>query len=129
MVPSAAVVARPGSGITLSTRVSGAGQNEGALVRAQLAQTFVCGTGVFHPKNVVDGAVIEGSAIVEAVTRLERHGFIRALEKGRFVHVIPKTRDTHGEEILVETAPPVSRPRKCKIGENALARPHNPHVR
>src|SRR2546423_14205004 len=101
MVPSAAVVARPGSGITLSTRVSGAGQNEGALVGAQLAQTFVCGAGVFHPKNVVDGAVIEGSAIVEAGPRLERHGFFRALGKGRVVYVISKTRETHGEGNLV----------------------------
>ena len=101
MIPGGAVVAGPGGGVTLGAGIGGAGQDEGALVAFKFAQAFVGGAGVFHAEDVVDGAVVEGGAVVEAMHSVERHGFVGAFEYRRLVHVIPEACDAHVDEILV----------------------------
>src|SRR6267154_678880 len=102
VIPGAAVIAGPGGCVALSAGIGGAGEYKGPLVGLQLAQAVVGGADIFPAVDVVDGAVIERAAIVEAMPRIERHGFVGALEKRGLVHVVPEAGDAHGDKIFVE---------------------------
>src|SRR5882762_6424751 len=67
VIPGAAVVTGPSGGIALSASVGGAGEHEGPLVGLQLAQAVISGTNIFHSVDVVNGAMIERRAVIEAV--------------------------------------------------------------
>ena len=112
----------------MSAGVSGAREDEGPLVRLQLAQAVVGGAAILHTQNIVDGAMVELRAVVEAVNVIERHGLVRALKHGRLVHIIPKSGDSHTHKVAIEAAPPVAHARKREIGKDARPRPHGPNV-
>ena len=123
VIPGGAVVAGPGGGVALRAGISGACEDERALVALEFAQAFVGGADVFHAENVVDGAMVGRGAVIQAVDGVERHGLVGALEDGRLVHVIPKAGDAHRDEIFVEAAPPIAHAGKREIGEDAVAGP------
>src|SRR5256884_2931396 len=107
MIPGAAVVARPGGGITLGAGICGAREHEWPFVRLQFAQPIIRGTHVLHAVDIVNGTMIERGSIVEAVPGVKRHGFIGAKEQRWFIHVIPEARRPHPDEVFLESAPPV----------------------
>ena len=123
MVPGAAVVAGPGGGVALRAGISSTRQYKGSLVALQFAQAIVSSTDVFHAVHVVDGAMVERGAVVEAMPGVERHGFVGTFEERRLVHVVPETGNAHTDKILVQTAPPVARFGEREIREDALAGP------
>src|SRR5713101_2492049 len=125
MIPGAAVVAGPSGGVALRAGVSGARQHKRALIALQLAQAFVSGANIFHSVDVVDGAVIESCAVVEAVPGVERHGFVGAVEKRGLVHVVPKAGDAHADEVFVQGAPPVACSGEREIRKYAFAGPYD----
>src|SRR6476620_9947463 len=127
MIPRGHVVAGPGGGVALGSRVGGPRQHKWPLVALQFAQPFVGGARVLHPEHVVNGAMIQRSTVVEAVPRLKRHGLVRALKDRRLIHVVPEARNTYGHKILIKLAPPIANPRQSKIRKYTVARPHRPN--
>ena len=128
MIPGAAVVARPGGGITLGAGICGAREHEWPFVRLQFAQPIIGGTHVLHAVDIVNGTMIERGSIVEAVPGVKRHGFIGAKEQRWFIHVIPEARRAHADEVFVETAPPVPHTHQGKIRKHTFARPNGPYI-
>ena len=124
MVPSAAIVAGPRGGVALRARIGRASEHEGAFAGLQFQQAFVSRAGVFHAEDVVGGAVVDGRAVIEAVYRAEGHGLVGTKEDRRLIHVVPEAGGAHGDEILVEAAPPVAHAREREIGENAVPGPY-----
>src|SRR6266704_1991971 len=128
MIPSTAVIARPGGGIALGTGIRGAGEHEWPFLRLKFAQTLIRRADILHAEHMVDGAMVARGAIVKTMNSIERHGLVRAKEDGRFVHVVPKARHSHAHEILIQAAPPVPCACESEIRKYAVARPHLPDV-
>ncbi len=128
MIPCAAVIPGPRGGIPLGAGIRGARQHEGPFFRLQLAQSLVGRSNVLHPVHIVDGAMVEGGAIVEAVNGVERHGLIGAFEQRRFIHIVPEARRPHAHEVFVEPAPPVSNACQGKIRKHTWARPNDANI-
>ena len=123
VIPGGAVVAGPGGCIAFGARIGRACEHEGPLVRPQLEKAIVGRASVFHAEDIVNGAMIERRAVVEAMNIVERHGFGKSLESRRLVHVIPEAGDSHVDEILVEAAPPIAHARQREIRKDAVAGP------
>src|SRR5712691_13492382 len=104
MIPSTAVIARPGGGIALRSGIRGAGKHEWPFLRLKFAQTFIRRADILHAEHIVYGAMVARGAIVKTMNSIERHGLVRAKEDGRFVHVVPKDSHSHDQEILIHTA-------------------------
>src|SRR6266571_5366933 len=128
MIPSTAVIARPGGGIALRSGIRGAGKHKWPFLRLKFAQTFIRRMDILHAEHIVDGAMVARGAIVNTMNSIERHGLVRAKEDGRLVHVVPKTGDSHAHEILVQATPPVPCACESEIRKHAVARPHLPDV-
>ncbi len=128
MIPGAAVVAGPGSGIALRAGIRRARKHEGPFLGLQFAQSVVSRPDVLHAEHIMDGAMIEAGAVVEAVHRIKGHGLIGAQKKRRFIHVIPETRRAHAYEVFVEPAPPVARAHQGKIRKHTFTRPDGTDV-
>ena len=124
MIPGAAVVARPGGGITLRPGEGRARKHEGALASLQFQQALVGGAGVFHAENVMSRTMIHGGAVIQAMYGVEGHGFVGAGKDGRLIHVVPEAGGAHGNEILVQTSPPIAHASQSEIGEDAVTRPY-----
>src|SRR6266481_573104 len=67
VIPGAAVVTGPSGGVALSAGVGGTGEHEWPLVGLQLPQAVISGTNIFHSVDVVNSAMIERRAVIEAV--------------------------------------------------------------
>src|SRR5437868_2577163 len=110
MVPGAAVIAGPGSGIALAAGIAGTGQDEGALIWRELQQSVVGSAGVLHSIDVVDLSVCRCARLeswfVDPVFDLIGHGPPGSVEDRRFVHVVPKSGNSVVNELCVERAPP-----------------------
>ena len=108
MIPCAAIVAGPGRGVALRPGVRGAREDKWPLVGLQLTQAFVGSANIFHSIYVMDGAMIKRRTVIQAMQRVQRHGLVGALKKSWLVHVVPKSRNAHPDEILIECPPPVA---------------------
>jgi len=74
------------------------------------------------PNTIVDGAMVEGGAVVEGVNDVERHGLIGAASNsaGSFISFQKPLR--HSDEVLVEAAHQSRTPRQSKIRKHTCAR-------
>src|ERR1700685_4397562 len=97
MVPGAAVITGPRLAVALATRISGAGQHHGPLIRVQLLQALEGGARVFHAVDVVTRSsgrqAFCESWFVDTLNDIQRHRPRGCVEDRRLVHVIPKTRN------------------------------------
>src|SRR5271168_2987335 len=105
MIPCAGVVSRPSGGIALASSVAGSGQDKGALVGGELAETFEGASGVLHPEDVVDLKVVGDAffetGLVDAVPGLVGHGLRGDFKERRLIHVVPKAGDALADEVRV----------------------------
>src|SRR5260370_42145069 len=73
VIPGRQVVAGPSGRVALRAGISCAGEHERPLIGLELSQAIVGSASIFHSKNIVDGAVIEGRAVIQAVNDVEWH--------------------------------------------------------
>src|SRR5258708_17058882 len=109
MIPGAAVVPGPCGGIALRAGIRRARKHERPFLPLQLAQSVVSRADVLHAEDIVNGAMIEGGAVVEAVYGIKRHGLIDACEQRRLIHVIPEAPRPHADKGFVKPDPPCTR--------------------
>src|SRR5882672_6482207 len=128
MAPGAAVVAGPRGGIALGAGIGGAGEHEGPFLRLQLKQSFVGRAHILHAVDIVDGAMIESRAVIQAMNDVKRHGLIGTLKERRFIHVIPEARRAHADEVFVEPTPPFPHARQSEIRKQTFARPNHADI-
>src|SRR5215469_1839319 len=56
---------------------------------------------------------------------VERHGFARAVEYRRLVHIVPESGDAVFYKLLIKTTPPLASLRAREIGKHGWTRPYN----
>src|SRR4030088_3593679 len=127
MVPGAAVVACPRSGISLAPGITGARQNERPLLGRELQQSVIGRPGVLHSVDIVDFKVARyawlETRLVNPVLDVIGHGPLWSVEYGRFVHVIPESGYSVMNELCIERAPPFARALAGEVREDGWPRP------
>src|SRR5262249_19826658 len=129
VIPCRGVVARPGETIALPARVSGAGENERALLGTQGSQTFECGTRVLESDDIVNFGMGCASGyetgLFDAMNGIQGHGLAGAVEYRGLVHVIPESGGAVLHKLLIEASPPLAGLCPREIRKDRRARPYD----
>src|SRR5580704_1025999 len=127
MIPGAAVVARPRSGIPLATGITGARQNEGPLIGRKPQQSIIGRPRILHSVDIVNLEVVcrtrLEAPLINPVLHIIGHGHFGSVKDRRLVHVIPEPGYAVMNELRIERAPPFARALACEVGKHRRSRP------